>query len=786
MKRPMRALIPIVALALVAAACSGGDDDSTDTGGTDATENDDGASTDAAPDIATATTQPAPDETGLEIARGGEISVGIVAESTGWYPPSAETAFSAGFLVMDALYDRWFETTGAGELVPMIAAERATPNDDASEWTMKIRPGIKFHDGTDVNAAAAVDMITQWQEGPFGSSSTIVNAEALDEYTIKYTLKEADPAFEQVLAGVSTGAVFSPTAGRAFGPDDSVEHPVGTGPFMFESWTRDSEVVVVRNPNYWRSAPDGGTLPYLDRIRFRVLPDGVARRASLEAGDLDMVTQGGPTGGQALVDAGFVPYEYIGNGAGLNIYNTSVPPFDDVRMRRATAHALDPEQLNALRPANLSGVNVVRTQYYSSTSQWYDEQAGADYALFDLDEANRLYQEYINDPARSDGKAVGEPVNFVYDCNTDPENLDTAQLYQQEWGDVGFEVELRTTEQASFITKIIGTDSEPLFQGDFQISCWADGNNDDPLTLYRTRYVDGQVLNWTNFTSPEIDAQIEILRGLDPDARKAAAAEIARITAEQMTINWWSSGSTLVLTVPELRGLENYTFPDGMAGDRRGGGRVWWHEVWLEGATPASDVPTGFIETPAAPETTTTVAAEPTGPVVNDAVLAAMPPPPAPLNLGKNEPPLVDLCPGLTTLEGITPISATYQGYTGDATLGPFAAINIYELAPGDADIIIGRYDQALADCADYTSTSASGAVAAGFITRELGSFGDSSYGYAVVGTVAAVYAIDSDIVLIKTGDNLAIVTSLSVLVPADGSIVTPLAEAAAAILAGL
>ena len=153
-------------------------------------------------------------------------------------------------------------------------------------------------------------------------------------------------------------------------------------------------------------------------------------------------------------------------------------------------------------------------------------------------------------------------------------------------------------EQASFITKVIGTGSEPLYQGDFQIACWADGTEDDPLTLFRTRYGDNQVANWTNFTSPEIDAQIEILRGIDPDARKAAAGEISRITADAMTVNWWASGSALVLTVPELKGVETFTYPDGEVGKRRHQGRVWWHEVWLEGATPASDLPDGFIPTP--------------------------------------------------------------------------------------------------------------------------------------------------------------------------------------------
>ena len=97
---------------------------------------------------------------------------------------------------------------------------------------------------------------------------------------------------------------------------------------------------------------------------------------------------------------------------------------------------------------------------------------------------------------------------------------------------------------------------------------------------------------------------------------------------------------------------------------------------------------------------------------------------------------MVDLCPGLTTLDGVEPISATFQEYTGDPALGPFAAVNVYELAPGDADVVMGRYEQALTDCAEYTSQSDSGEVIAGYSSRDLGSYGDASSGYAVVGTV--------------------------------------------------
>ncbi len=162
-----------------------------------------------------------------------------------------------------------------------------------------------------------------------------------------------------------------------------------------------------------------------------------------------------------------------------------------------------------------------------------------------------------------------------------------------------------------------------------------------------------------------------------------------------------------------------------------------------------------------------------------------MPAPPTGLTVGSTDPPLDDLCPGISFLDTIVPITATHQIYGGDPTFGPFAAINIYELASGEADAIIGRYDQAVIECADYTATLAAGGnVIAGYTERDLGTWGDESHSYGNAGTVDG-FAIDSDIVLIKRGDNLAVVTSLHILAEPDGTVVG-FADAADGILAAL
>ena len=222
-------------------------------------------------------------------------------------------------------------------------------------------------------------------------------------------------------------------------------------------------------------------LPHLDRITFRVLPDADSRNASVAAGDIDIATQGGATGQQDLIDQGFIAYEYLGNGAGVMIYNVLEPPTDDVRVRRGLSAARNPESVNAITTSNLSGVDEVRNGYFSSSSSWYSEEAGANYTFYDVDAAKADFDSYVNDPTRSDGNNVGDPISFTYECNSEPQNLLLAQLFQQEWGDLGVVVDIATHEQSTFVTKVLGSPADdPAFKGDFNATCWADGTAGGP------------------------------------------------------------------------------------------------------------------------------------------------------------------------------------------------------------------------------------------------------------------------------------------------------------------
>jgi len=753
--RSRRAILLLAAFALIAVSCSGGNDGE---GNVDAGA----SSTTAEPGADTTSTT----EDAGEPQLGGELVVGILSETNSWYPPELEAAFSAGALVIDAIYETMYVRTGTGELIPQLADGPPVVSEDSTQWTVTLRPGITFHDGTALDTDAVLAMNALWEDGRFATPGEGVESiDKVDDLTFTYNLFEPDPAFGDILQG-TYGIAFSPTAAAAFG-EDAASNPVGTGPFVFRSWTRDSELVVTRNTNYWVEG-----LPYLDRITFRVLPDGDSRRASIAAGDLDISTQGGATGVQDLLDSGLVTYEYLGNGAGVVIFNTIQAPTDDVRVRRGLSAALNPASAAAILNSNLAGASELRSQYFSETSTWYNEEAGAGYAFYDVAAAQVDLDAYVNDPARSDGKAVGEPISITYECNSEPENLQVAQLYQQEWGDVGVEVELATLEQSTFVTKIIGGPGDtPAFAGDFVASCWADGTESDPLSLFDTRYgaVADNVLNWTNYTNPAIDEQVEILRSTgDVDARYAATGEITRITAEAMPIYWGPTGATNVVAKTSVKNVEGYTHADGTPGTRRPAGTVWWHEVFVDGAQPI-EIPTEFVEVPELVATTTTSTEPPIVlPGPDEAIVAVIP---TFEDVGSSaivqqNPPAdaIPQCPEWEPLRDLSPISINTRSLAGATDFGPFLSITIYDMVEGEADLLIDAYlEGAAGPCAAYTDRAATGAqLNLGWAEGEGPTYAERSVTLFVRGD-ADGFPVNSDVVLMRQGTYFGLVSLLTI-----------------------
>ncbi|TKJ24834.1 ABC transporter substrate-binding protein [Blastococcus sp. CCUG 61487] len=497
---------------------------------------------------------------------GGTIEVGLEAETNSWIP--GEGAFGAGVTVAYALYDPLIKRTADGEAKPYLA-ESMEPNDDFTQWTLTLREGVQFHDGTPLNGEALKTIFDTYLTAPdsnvASSLAEVTSLDVVDELTVVYNLVEPNAAFPDILTG-APGWPFSPTAAAQFG-EDAGANPVGTGPFQFVSWQRDSQLVLERNENYWQEG-----LPYLDGITFRPIPDEDTRLASLQSGDVDaMQTLRQSTVARARDLDGVDNYEHLGNNSGGSLINTTRPPFDDVRIRQALAHAIDQEEL--IEVLGGTGLTPEATQYFSPDSPYYSEDAEEAFPSYDPDRAQELYDEYKNDPARSDGQPAGTDISFSYNCPPDPSLNELSQLYQAFWNTLGMEVSLNAVEQAAHIQNGLAKD--------YDVQCFRFSSQEDPYFILDEAFTPGP-LNFTGYTSAVIDENLEILRTTTDLAERQAAVEAISLDVSENVPNLFTGYTLTDVAVRDVvKNVDGWVFPDGTEGDGVPGANTMWGFVWL-------------------------------------------------------------------------------------------------------------------------------------------------------------------------------------------------------------
>jgi len=235
----------------------------------------------------------------------GTLRVGLLDLPTGGVGPAWGKMDAAGFAIMRAVYEPLFVIDKNGVAQPFLA-ESATPSKDYKSWTIKLRSGIKFHDGTSLNADALIENMNGWIHPtaiahyavapliqPKGSSKA--NTVKVDNLTVKLTLNYPWVSFPYALAEQQISYVQSVgniNANKATaGSGDKA--PCGTGPFVFNrcDWNVESVFYADHNPDYWIAG-----LPNVDKIEFHPIVDGVARVSSLGTGktDMDMIVVNEP------------------------------------------------------------------------------------------------------------------------------------------------------------------------------------------------------------------------------------------------------------------------------------------------------------------------------------------------------------------------------------------------------------------------------------------------------------------------------------------------------------
>jgi peptide/nickel transport system substrate-binding protein len=393
-------------LALVAGACGSDNGDSPADAGSSGKSSGDGSTTTAQPKA------------------GGSITHGVYSETAGLDPVVATGGATTGNIEMAAIYDvllRYNPDTGKYEGQTAQSVE-ASP--DFTTWTLKLKPNIKFSDGTDYDAEAVVYSMkrhTQFASRSAGLLANVKSYEVIDKLTVKFTLNGPWPSFEYVLS-TTPGLIPSPAAIKAAcGENQETKprdcsfnlKPVGAGPFVIDSYKPKDSITMRRNADYWggqvyldslKFVNLNGAPPTYEAIKANTLQTGFLREPETIKKAQDEKSMGGVfinkqwLGSVAVLNNGKVnckggqPAAVCGGKPdGVMEMNT---PTADRRVRQAIAYALDPKVMDQ---RTYNGAGMPGGEFFHTGSKW---ESSGPVSEYNPEKAKALVEEVKT--ARSD------------------------------------------------------------------------------------------------------------------------------------------------------------------------------------------------------------------------------------------------------------------------------------------------------------------------------------------------------------------------------------------------
>jgi ABC-type transport system substrate-binding protein len=497
---------------------------------------------------------------------GGELVYGLEAESDGWNPSNSKWAPS-GLMVARAVFDT-ITAYDENLVAQPFLAEQLTPNADYTSWTITLRPGIRLHNGR------AVDAEVVKQNFEYLKSSTLTTSafEPVDSFEVTGPL---DLVVRMVRPWVNYPNSLATQIGVVSDPEwltsGAKDGPIGTGPFVFQRWVPDNELVVTKNPDYWQVDAQGVRMPYLDEVTFRPLPDGDSRAATLQAGGIDvMMTSNGNqiVEFKKLADDGEVQLFNDVSGETAEDFiqlNTMAPPFDDPDARRALALATDTK---SYVDTQTGGLNRQAKGPFAPTSPWY---VATDYPDFDLEAAKDLVEQVKADN--------GGAFTFRILGGSDAASNTGLQLLQSQWREAGIDAQITPTDQAKLITDVA--------LGNYQATSWRQFDAPHPLgdSIWwhpNTAEPIGQIaLNFARNDDPRIGDALDRARETTDKAKeKELYGDVQRYLAEDIPYVWLSHTQISVVASPEIVNVVNYTLPTGQKGIEIQGGSHPLYQVW--------------------------------------------------------------------------------------------------------------------------------------------------------------------------------------------------------------
>ncbi|BDG60670.1 ABC transporter substrate-binding protein [Caldinitratiruptor microaerophilus] len=482
-------------------------------------------------------------------ATGKTIVVGLQAEPTNLDPAQISDYNSSR--AADGMFDRLVRfKDGSTELEPGLA-ESWDISQDGLVYTFHLRKGVKFHDGTEFNADAVKFSIERQIDPnhPYHNTGEFAYADFTfgkvkevrikDPYTVEIELKEPYAPFLSNLA-IHAASIVSPEAVKKYGKDFT-KHPVGTGPFRFVRWTPGVEVVLEKNPEYWKGAPK------IDQVIYRPVIEDQARLTEFEAGQLDFIVGIPP---EDLARLKQNPQYEVQEQPGMHVWyvvlNATKPPFDNPKVRQAVNYAVNRK---AIVEQLLRSTGVLATGplppvvwgYTKDVPQYPYDPEKAKQLLAEAGYPNGFSAEFW---VPESGSGMQQP-------------REMATAIQADLQAVGIQTRIQTFEWGTYLDKVMGDKSS--LPEMFEMS-WI-GDNGDPDNFLHYLLASDQAppngFNLGYYSNPKADQLLKQAQRLRTQAeRQPLYEEALKLLVADAPWIWVDHETQIVAYKKSIKGFQ--------------------------------------------------------------------------------------------------------------------------------------------------------------------------------------------------------------------------------------
>lgn len=402
---------------------------------------------------------------------GGELTFLIDSLGDTWIPNNSAISSFQGH-IWGHITDKLVYVDAEGAATPWLA-QRWEQNADVTEFTLFLRPGVTFSDGTPVDAAAVVANLDMWSKGdpdrgiqPIGLfPKTYERAEAVDPATVRVYFTSPTLGFIPTL-GYHGSILISPrTLALPAEQQADLSNDIGSGPYVVESWRDDDNVVLRKRPDYdWAPAALGHQgAARIDSITYKVVGEQQVRSSSVLSNQADIAYNPSPKEFEAFKAQGFAVTapRYLGFVNGFAI-NTKVAPYDDVRVRKALQHGIDRDEIlrTVYTPDWLAAESFIQSNVPGATDHRAAFRHDAALAESLLDQAG-----FVKGP---DGVRVRDGLRLALTLHPNP-YLATSkavdELVAQQLRRLGFEVNIQAFDVVTYTQRVkIKNEAVPAYE----------------------------------------------------------------------------------------------------------------------------------------------------------------------------------------------------------------------------------------------------------------------------------------------------------------------------------